>query len=81
MSEFALHLPDRLAERAKAAAAEDKVSVNQMMASFIAEGLGHRRGLQMLKERAARANVAAALATLDKVPAVQPDAGDEIPEI
>ena len=44
-------------------------------------GSGDRRGLQLLKERAARANVAAALATLDKVPAVLPDPGDEIPEI
>ena len=35
--------PDHIMEQAKMAAAEDKVSVNQIFVSFIAEGLGHRR--------------------------------------
>ena len=37
-------------EQAKAAAHEDKVSINQILVAFIAEGLGHRRGLKMIKE-------------------------------
>jgi hypothetical protein len=81
MTSYALRLPDHVMEQAKAAAAEDNISINQLFVSFIAEGLGHRRGLQALKERAARANIDAALATLDKVPAVQPDPGDEIPDM
>jgi hypothetical protein len=35
--------------------------------SFSAEGLGHRRGLKMRRERAARADISATLAVLDKV--------------
>ena len=41
-------------EQARDAAAEDKVSINQMLVSFIAEGLGNRRGLKMMRDRAAR---------------------------
>ena len=35
----------------------------------------------MMRDRAARANVATALAILDKAPDVAPDPGDEIPEV
>ena len=81
MSTFALRLPDHIMEQAKAASAEDKVSINHMLASFIAEGLGHRRGLQVMRERAARANIDAALLILDTlIPDVPPDPGDEMPE-
>ena len=55
-------------EQAKQAAKEDQISVNQLLLSFIAEGLGHQRGLKMMRERAARADAAAALAVLDSVP-------------
>jgi hypothetical protein len=34
----------------------------------------------MLKERAGRADIAAALAILDRAPDVPPDEGDELPE-
>ena len=81
MTSFALRVPDHIMEQAKMAAAEDKVSVNQIFVSFIAEGLGHRRGLKMMRDRAARANLDAALAILDKAPDVAPDSGDEIPEV
>ena len=81
MTNFALRVPDHVMEQAKVAAAEDKVSVNQMLVSFIAEGLEQRRGLRMLRERAARVDVDVALAILDKAPDVLPDAGDEIQEM
>lgn len=81
MTSFALRLPDHVMEQAKTASAEDKVSINQMLVSFIAEGLGQRRGLKMMKERAARADVTAALTILDTfVPDVPPDTGDELQE-
>jgi hypothetical protein len=64
-------------DQAKAAAAEDRTSVNQLLLAFIAEGLGHRRGLKMIKERAGRANLEAALAILDRAPNVAPEPGDE----
>jgi hypothetical protein len=80
MTAFQLRLPEHIMEQAKAAAAEEKTSVNQMLLALIAEGLGQRRGLKMLRERAARGNVEAALAILDRVPDVPPDEGDELPE-
>jgi hypothetical protein len=80
MTSYALRVPDHIYEQAKAAAEEDNVSINQILVSFIAEGLGHRRGLRMMRERAARADIGAALAILDQVPDVAPDAGDELPE-
>jgi hypothetical protein len=75
-----LRLPDHIMEEAKAAAAEDKTSVNQVLLSFIAEGIGHRRGVRMINARAARADVAAALAILDRAPDVPPEPGDELPQ-
>jgi hypothetical protein len=78
MTNFALRLPDHVMEQAKMAAVEDNVSINQMLVSFIAEGLGHRRGLKMMQDRVARANIDAAMRILDKAPDVPPEAGDEI---
>jgi hypothetical protein len=80
MSAFQLRLPDHVMEEAKAAAAEDNTSVNQMLLAIIAEGLGHRRGLKMMKERAGRADVAAALSILSRAPNVPPDEGDRLAE-
>ena len=79
MSGFALRVPDHILEQAKAAAVEDQVSINQLLVAIIAEGLGHRRGLQDLKRRAARADVASALRLLQQAPDVAPDVGDEMP--
>ena len=80
MSGFALRVPDHILVQAKAAAAEEHVSINQLLVALIAEGLGHRRGLLDLQKRAARADVAAALRILDEAPDVPPDEGDERPE-
>ena len=80
MTSYALRVPEHILEQARNAAAEDKVSINQMLVSFIAEGLGHRRGMKMMRDRAARADLSAALAILDKSPDVAPEPGDEIPE-
>jgi hypothetical protein len=79
MSGFALRVPEHILTQAKAAAAEEHVSINQLLVALISEGLGHRRGLLDLQKRAARADVAAALRILDQVPDVAPDEGDELP--
>jgi hypothetical protein len=81
MTNFALRVPDHVMEQAKAAAAEDNVSINQMLVSFIADGLGHRRGVRAMRERASRADIDAALAILDKAPDVPPEAGDDIHDV
>jgi hypothetical protein len=79
MTAFQLRLPEHIMKQAKSAAAEEKTSVNQLLLAYIAEGLGHRRGLKMMKARAARADPEAALAILDRTPNVPPDRGDELP--
>ncbi len=79
MSEFALRVPDHILAQAKTAAAEDNVSINQLLVALISEGLGHRRGLRDLRKRAARADVAEALRILDGAPDTAPDEGDKMP--
>jgi hypothetical protein len=78
MSTYPLRLADHLMEEAKQAASEDNVSLNQLLAAFIADGVGHRRAILSLKKRAARGNAEAALAILDRAPDVAPDPGDEL---
>lgn len=80
MSTYPLRIADHVMEEAKRAAAEDNVSLNQLLAAFVADGIGHRRAIMTLKKRAERGNVEAALAILDRVPDVAPDAGDELVE-
>jgi hypothetical protein len=58
--------------QARDAAWADEASINPLLVAFIAEGLGHRRGLGRMRDRAARAEVDAVLAILDKVPDVPP---------
>jgi hypothetical protein len=79
MSGFALRVPDHILAQAKAAAAEEHVSINQLLVALISEGLGHRRGLRDLQKRAARADVAEALRILDLAPDVAPNEDDELP--
>jgi hypothetical protein len=79
MSGFALRVPEHILTQAKQAAAEEHVSINQLLVALISEGLGHRRGLLDLQKRAARADVAAALRILDQAPDDAPDEGDELP--
>ncbi len=80
MTAYPLRVPDHIMDQARDAAAEDKVSINQLMVSFISEGLGHRRGLKMMRERAERADMGAVMAILEKVPDVPAEPGDELPE-
>jgi hypothetical protein len=79
MSGFALRVPEHILTQAKEAAAEEHVSINQLLVALISEGLGHRRGLLDLQKRAARADVATALRILDQAPDDAPDEGDELP--
>lgn len=80
MSTYPLRLADHVMEEAKQAAAEDNVSLNQLLSAFIADGVGHRRAILGLKKRAARGDAEAALAILDRAPDVTPDPGDELTE-
>jgi hypothetical protein len=66
-------------EQARTAANEDKVSINQLLLSFISEGLGLRKGLKMMRERAARGDPERALAVLESLRGPPPEPGDEMP--
>jgi hypothetical protein len=81
MSTYPLRLADHVMEEAKQAAAEDNVSLNQLLSAFIADGIGHRRAIMALKGRAETADVGAALAILDRAPGGEPDEGDEFVEV
>lgn len=72
MSTYPLRIADHVMEEAKRAAAEDNVSLNQLLSAFIADGIGHRRAIMNLKKRAARGNIDAALAILDRAPMLIP---------
>ncbi len=79
MSTYPLRLADHVMEEARQAAAEDNVSLNQLLSAFIADGIGHRRAIMNLQKRASRGNIDAALAVLDRVPDAEPDEGDAQP--
>lgn len=79
MSGFALRVPEHILAQARAAAAEEQVSINQLMVALISQGLGHRQGLRDLQKRAARADVASALRLLSNAPDVAPEFGDAMP--
>lgn len=51
MSGFALRVPEHILMQAKEAAAEEHVSINQLLVTLISEGLGHWRGLLDLQKR------------------------------
>jgi hypothetical protein len=81
MSSYPLRLADHVLEEARQAAAEDNVSLNQLLSAFIADGVGHRRAINSLKKRAAHGDVEAAILILNRAPDVAPDLGDEIIDI
>ncbi|WP_165214577.1 hypothetical protein [Affinirhizobium pseudoryzae] len=79
MGQYPLRVPDYILEQARRAAEEENVSINQFLGTLIAEGLGHRRAVLSLRERAERGSPEAALAILDQIAGDDPDAGDERP--
>lgn len=79
MSQYPLRMPDYLMEQAREAAEQENVSLNQMLLSLIAEGIGHRRALKTLKERAMRGDPAKALAILESLESLPVEPEDEMP--
>ena len=78
MGSYPPRLADHTMEEARQAAAEDNVSLNQLLAAFIADGIGHRRAIMELKKRAARGNTEAALEILSRAPDVSPEPADDL---
>lgn len=79
MSQYPLRMPDYLMDQAREAAEQENVSLNQLLLSLIAEGIGHRRAMKSIQNRAAQGNPEAALAILQSLASLPPEPGDEMP--
>ena len=79
MSTLSLRLPESLHERARELAQQEGVSINQLIATALAEKISALDTLDYLEARAARGSRDAFLRALDQVPAAPPLPGDELP--
>ena len=80
MSTLSIQLPDSIHEHAKRLAQDEGVSVNQLVSSALAEKLSALDAERYLRERAERGKKVDIDAILAKVPAVEPEPHDRIPE-
>ena len=80
MSTMSLRLPESLHQRARELAKREGISINQLIATALAEKISALDTVEYLEERAARSSREAYLEILSRVPARPPDAGDELPE-
>lgn len=76
MSTISIRLPDSLHSMAKAIASQDHVSMNQFIASAVAEKVSALATESYLQERAERATEDKFKAALSVVPAQTPDSHD-----
>ena len=79
MSAMSLRLPNSLHEAAKELAEREGVSVNQLVASALAEKLAAIMTVEYLDARAKRASRSKFLAALARVPDVEPAVEDQLP--
>jgi predicted transcriptional regulator len=77
MSTLSLRLPDSLHQKVRELAAQDDISINQFIATAVAEKMSALLTLDYLKERAARGSRDAFERVLRKVPNRAPLPGDE----
>ena len=78
MSVLSVRLPKSLHAMVKNVAAEDAISINQFIASAVAEKLSAMTTEKYIAARAANASQVKFKAVLAKVPDVAPDARDAI---
>ena len=76
MSTMSIRLPDSLHKRARILAQEDHVSVNQLVATALAEKIAALDAQKLIQDRAARGSRRDFLKALDAVPDVAPDEND-----
>jgi len=79
MSNYPLRLPETLMDDARGMAKSQGVSVNQFLATVIAERVGELKALNHVRSRVARADPAKTRAVLALVPDRAPMEGDELP--
>jgi len=78
-SNYALRLPASLKREVEKLAKDDGTSLNQFIVTAVAEKLATLRTVEFFAERAARADVAAALDILAQPGGEMPRKGDELP--
>lgn len=76
MSALSVRLPESLHKNAKAFAAQEGISVNQLISTALAEKLAALSAEDYLEQRAARASRAKFDAALSSVPDAAPDASE-----
>ena len=79
MSNYPLRLTQTLMDDARGMAKAQGVSVNQFLATVIAERVGELKALSHFRARIARAHLTKARAVLALVPDRAPMDGDEMP--
>ena len=79
MSTLSLRLPESLHERARKLAQQEAISINQLIATALAEKISALDTVAYLDERASRASRAAFLQALERTPDAEPVKGDELP--
>ena len=79
MSTMSLRLPESLHERARELAKREGISINQFIATALAEKLSALDTVEYLAARAARGSRDSFQDALSKVPAGEPLEGDELP--
>lgn len=80
MSSLSLRLPDSLHAKIRELAAADDVSINQFIATAVAEKAAAMLTVAYLEKRASRADRAAFDRILARVPDSSPASGDELEE-
>ena len=78
MTTLSVRLPDSLHQQVKLLSKQDGVSINQFIASALAEKMSALLTEAYLRERQPLGSSAAFLAALDKVADCPPDTGDQI---
>ena len=79
MSSLSLRLPDSLHEKVRELAERDDVSINQFIATAVAEKAAALLTVEYLEKRAARADETVLRRALNRVPDAAPIKGDELP--
>lgn len=80
MSNYPLRLPEGLMDEARRMAEKQGVSINQFLATLIAERIGELKAFEQVKARIERGSRKKARAVLARVPARAPLPGDEMPK-
>jgi predicted transcriptional regulator len=79
MSTISLRLPDSLHKKVREFAKSENVSINQLIATALAEKMSALMTIDYLRERGALGDSSKYDAVLAKVRNVEPDEGDELP--